>query len=254
MSVASNYIANWADVVQHVLAEYPKEACGIVNTENVFIPYPNLHADPLHFFELDSAALVENEVKAIIHSHTYSVKTSNRHTRDITRCPSYEDQEGQIVSGVEWGVVVTDGEGVDAPIWWGDYNHTANLMDREFIAGAQDCLTFISDWLFQNKGIELPRQPHTEAWFVEGKDYMSELYESWGFEVLNSNELEAGDLVMFRIRSDVVNHLGIYVGNGQVAHHFFNRMPQVDQLGKWQGYIERTARYNNDNKKDSFIR
>jgi len=246
--IALNYIKNWNEVVEYVIAEYPKEACGIVNGDNVFIPMPNIHADPLHCFEIEATALIEHEVKSIIHSHPYDIKTSNRYTREINRCPSYQDQEGQIASGVEWGVMVTDGEGVEPPIFWGDYEHTADLMDREFIAGAQDCLTFCTDWLYKNKGIKVPRQPHTEAWFVEGKDYMSELYESWGFEQLNSNELEIGDVVMFCIRSEVVNHLGIYIGDGQVAHHLFNRLPSVDQLGKWKGYIKRYARYNNDTK------
>jgi cell wall-associated NlpC family hydrolase len=116
-------------------------------------------------------------------------------------------------------------------------------MDREFIAGTQDCLSFIADWLYQNKGIELPRCPHDEYWFVKGHDYMQELYEAWGFVPINTVEPEIGDLVMFKIRSPVINHLGIYIGNGQIAHHLTNRMPTIELMGKWKGYIDRIARY-----------
>ncbi|TDK63557.1 NlpC/P60 family protein [Sapientia aquatica] len=241
--VADNYIKNWHEVVQHVLQEYPNEACGIIDSDNIFHPYPNIHSDPLHCFELSSTVFIEHDLKAILHSHTYDQKTSHSASRDLARCPSFVDQESQISSDVEWCVVVCDGEGVDQPIWWGDYNHTAPLMDREFIPGAQDCLTFIADWMYQNKGIELPRQPHSEDWFQNGEDFMSELYKTWGFSDINSSEIEIGDLVMFKIRSSVVNHLGIYVGNSMVAHHLFNRLPVEELLCKWEGYIERIARY-----------
>ena len=251
--IPSNYITNWVDVVQHVLSEYPNEACGIVTTDNIFIPYANLHSDPKNFFELDSRALIEHDVRSIVHSHPYDLKTSNRHSRALAECPSVADQEGQIASGIEWGIVVTDGEGVDQPIWFGEYSHCADLMDRRFIPGAQDCLNFISDWMYLNKGVELPRKPHSEDWFVRGDDFMSEFFEDWGFRTVNT-DLEVGDLVMFKIKSAVVNHLGVYVGDGNVAHHLFDRMPRVEQLGKWHGYIERIIRYKNDSANNQTIR
>ena len=244
---AFNYIKNWGDVISHVLKEYPNEACGVVDMDCYYHPYPNLHSDPLHCFELDSAVYLNHQVKAIIHSHTYDLKTSNRDSRDIARSPSLMDQNSQIRSGVEWGIVVCDGEGVDHPVWWGDYNHRPPLFDREYIAGAQECVNFACDWLYQNRGIELPLQPHDENWFREGGDFIDELYKEWGFEDINITDLQEGDVVMFKLRSQVVNHLGIYIGNGQVAHHLYKRLPTVEPLAKWQHHIQRAVRYKGKN-------
>ena len=240
---ANNYIQNWQDVVLQVLTEFPNEACGVVDTDCIYHPYPNLHAEPLTNFELSSKAFLEHDIKAIIHSHTYDQANSNRTSRINAQSPSYIDQQSQIATAVEWGLVVCDGESVDAPIWWGDYKHRPDLFNRQYVSGAQDCFNFIADWLYLNKGIELALKPHDFSWQEQGEDYLSEFYRQWNFTDINTKDIEIGDVVLFKIRSPKVNHLGVYTGNGLVAHHLYNRLPIEEQLGKWLQQVDKVVRY-----------
>ena len=116
-------------------------------------------------------------------------------------------------------------------------------MEREFINGVQDCLSFISDWYYQDCGIQLPMQPHGLWWFDEGEDFMGQLYKDWGFEDINSSEIEVGDLVMMTVRSTVVNHLAIYIGDGMIAHHRHRQKPTIEKIDEWKHRIERIARH-----------
>jgi peptidoglycan endopeptidase LytE len=77
-----------------------------------------------------------------------------------------------------------------------------------------DCSGFVS-YVFKNKGIELPRtssQMHSRGTVV--------------------TDLKAGDLVFFANSS--INHVGIYLGNGQFISATSSKGVKVDSL--WTGY------------------
>ena len=56
---------------QHSLAEYPKEACGIILTDFTYIPCKNISATPKNSFIIDPYAILkyETNIWGFYHSH-----------------------------------------------------------------------------------------------------------------------------------------------------------------------------------------
>lgn len=238
--LAENYIKNWDDVVKHVLNCYPEEACGIVTTDNVFIPYDNVSANPKETFELDSSALVDHDVKCILHSHVYDPNVELDHD---PRIPSKLDMQGQVDTDVEWAIVVTEGENVTPPYFFGDYSHRPPLMDREFIHCIQDCLCFMADWQYKERGIELPSCPRDWDWFQKGDDFIEKLFGEWGFVDVTHLPEERGDVNLYSIRAECTNHIGVVLEPNLHVHHFPNRMPEVVHSSVWERHFVKRIRY-----------
>jgi len=69
------------------------------------------------------------------------------------------------------------------------------------------------------------------------------LYQEWGFEKIPMSELQHGDVLFYKVRSPVVNHIGVYLGDNKVISHWFGRVSCIEDFGKWAGYIQFAARY-----------
>lgn len=236
---ATNYIKNWSDVVGHVIACYPEEACGVITAENVFIPCMNEAEDKKASFAIDPSVLLEHDVKCILHSHTYD---PNVPLELDPRIPSAADLQGQIDTDLEWAVVVCEGENVSQPFFWGDYDHRPPLMEREFIHCVQDCLVFVTDWLYKECGFRMPMYSREWDWNEKGKNHFEELFEEFGFEDVSHLPEQRGDLLFYKIRCDVVNHIGVVVAPGMTAHHLAGRFPVVEPSTKWAKYITKRIR------------
>lgn len=235
-----NYISNWQDCVDHILSCYPEEGGGIVTTNNLFIPIVNISETPLDTFEFAPVELARDDVKCILHSHPYDPNVALDHD---PRIPSKTDMQGQIDTAVEWAIVITEGENVTQPVFWGDYSHRPDLFDREFIHNAQDCLAFMSDWQYKNFGLELPRLARDFDWFEQGFDYMEDVLEPWGFVDVTHLPEEKGDVVFYKIQSSVVNHLGVIIEPNRVAHHLFGRFPKSEPTAIWAKYAMKRIRH-----------
>lgn len=93
---------------QHVAAEYPKEACGLIvqsGQQQIFIPCRNIADKPEETFTLSPedqlAARARGEIIMLIHSHP-----------DVVRLvPSELDRIQCDWSGIEWGDHVLAGRG-----------------------------------------------------------------------------------------------------------------------------------------------
>lgn len=234
-----NYITNWQDVVTHMLSVYPEEGCGYVSSDNVFTPCANVADDRLNTFKINPKELIGVDVKAIIHSHTYDSKKFLDHD---PRIPSKQDIIGMINSGVEWGIVITEGENVTQPIWFGDRNHRPDLYDREFIHTAQDCLAFMTDWMYKEYGVDLPYHPRDFDWFEKGENHFEEQYENWGFVDVTDQPRQRGDVTFYKIRARVVNHIGVMLDEHTVGHHLFGKYPSKEPYSKHAKYCTRRIR------------
>jgi proteasome lid subunit RPN8/RPN11 len=244
MTTATNYISNWQDVIDHMLKVYPEEGCGIVTDDNLFIAYDNIADDKLRSFSIDPMALVENKVKAIIHSHPYD---PDKPPTEDPRIPSKADMQGQIDTAVEWGIVITEGENVTIPFWFGDRSHRPSLMDREFIHSSQDCLAFMTDWMYKEYNIDLPYYPRDFDWFLDytrddgtkhiPENLLEEQAQAWQAIDITSEPRKRGDVVFYKIRSPVVNHCGVMLDENTVAHHMFGRFPVQEPYAIWDKYV-----------------
>jgi hypothetical protein len=216
--------------------QWPNEGVGYIK-DGVFYPLENTAEDKRWSFEVDPAFLLE-EPDCLLHSHC----VGNETIEVDPHSPSFEDMESQIATAIEWGICVCDGETCEDPVYWGNPKNRPELIGRDFIFNVQDCLSLCQDWFYSEKGIELPNQPRNAFWNEEGQNYMEELYETWGFDKVELTELQAGDVLFYKVRSKVVNHLGIYLGNNEVISHWYGRVSCIESFGKWAGYIEFAAR------------
>lgn len=241
---ADNYIKNYDAVIQHMLKCYPEEGAGVVTKSGMFIPIENIAEDKLHSFQIDPTVMETYDVRAILHSHVYDPHDieANRMMVD-PRIPSLADLAGQIETDVEWGICICEGQNVTDPIWFGDYDHRPPLMDREFIHSIQDCLEFMKDWQYKEYGLKLPSQPRNFDWFEKGQNFFEDCYEAWGFVDVSDQPQARGDVVFYKIRGPVTNHIGVIVEPELVAHHLFGRFPVVEPLAVWKKYITKRIRH-----------
>ncbi|MDH2066893.1 C40 family peptidase [Pantoea sp. GD03673] len=198
---------------EHVAAEYPTEACGLViqsgRTQN-YIPCRNIANVPTEHFTLSPedkrAAEAQGEILMVIHSHP-----------DVPQLiPSEHDRVQCDFSGVEWGIMS-----------WpdGDFCTISPRTDRDYtgrpwLIGGNDCWTLIMDWYQREHGITLKNWSVDYEWWVDGKENLyDDNWQSEGFVQVEPAEMREGDMIMMRISAPVTNHAAIYLGNNIILHH-----------------------------------
>lgn len=229
---------DWTAAKQHMLNEYPSEGVGYFTGDGVFHPLVNT-SEVASAFEVDSSFLLNAPV-LLVHSHL-----TQHHPAPLDpRTPSKEDMEYQEATNIEWAILVTDGETVDDPVFFGipGSPNRPKLEGRPFIHSMYDCLELCRDY-FAAKGIRLPQQPRDFDWFVKGEDYMSNLYETWGFRQVQLSDLKPGDVLFYKVKSPVVNHLAIFLGGEVVISHWFGRTSSKESIYDHINFITFAARY-----------
>ena len=224
---------------QYFISKFPEEAVGYLKGGE-FFPLENLAADKLHSFEVDPSFIL-NEPELLLHSHVTGHEVQE--PGHDPRAPSFTDLQYQIATDIEWGICVTDGQTCDDPITWGNPKNRPALEGRDFIFNIQDCLSLLQDWMYAERGVELPNEPRHPFWASDGQNYMEDLHEKYGFVKVNVSELQRGDVLFYKVRTPVVNHLGIYLGDNQVLSHWYGRVSAIEGFGKWAEYIQFAARY-----------
>lgn len=222
---------------EHFIKCWPNEGVGYLKN-GAFFPLENIAEDQRYSFEVNPQFLLQ-EPDALLHSHCTGVEK----LATDPRAPSFEDLQGQIQTGVEWGICVTDGEVCENPLYWGNPKHRPDLLGRDFIFNVQDCFTLVQDWFYQERAVTLPNLPRTPHWNDEGENHLADRYQDWGFEKVPVSDIQRGDVLFYKVRSKVPNHLGIYLGDHQVLSHWYGRVSCVEPFGKWAGYIEFAARH-----------
>lgn len=226
------------DYKEYFLSKYPEEGVGYIK-KGVFYPCENLAEDKIHSFEIDSSILLKKP-DVIIHSHTI---TSGY--RGDPHEPSREDLAGQIATDCEWAICVTDGQVCEDPLYWGNPKNRPPLLERQFIHNIQDCFCLVQDWYYAERKIILPNLPRDPHWY-ETENHIEDKYAEWGFEETDGKDMKVGDLILFKVRSPVANHLGVYVGDGKMMTHWLNRLSEVQTIGLWKDYITKVLRYRDE--------
>jgi cell wall-associated NlpC family hydrolase len=219
-----------ASVKQHALDEYPREAVGCV-VASEYQRLVNVAEDKLRSFRVND---YPDHFDAIIHSHTQS--------RSLA--PSAADMASQQATGVPWGIVVTNGHTVTPIEWFGGDSPISPYLGRSFLSGVRDCWTLIRDIYQQEQGVELPNLPRDEDWYQHGIDLLSLAnIEATGFRRIDAADVREGDLVLGRIRAQIVNHCGLYVGRGLILHHMEDRLSCREPMRPWQRTIKYFLRH-----------
>lgn len=198
---------------EHVAAEYPKEACGLViqsGRTQTYVPCRNIAESPTKHFTLSPedkrAAEAQGDILMVIHSHP-----------DVPQLiPSERDRVQCDFSGVEWGIMS-----------WpdGDFCTISPRTDRDYtgrpwLIGGNDCWTLIMDYYQREHGIILKNWSVDYEWWVDGKENLyDDNWQSEGFVEVEPAEMREGDMIMMRISAPVTNHAAIYLGNNIILHH-----------------------------------
>jgi len=234
-------------IASHALAEFPREACGVV-TPAGYRPLRNVAPDPEDAFdcagELAELQVEGLEILALVHSHPHRPPE-----RPACEGPSEEDMRQQLAMGVPWGLVLTDGVNCRPTLWWGPGVPIPPLEGRDFRHGPSgsdgrgDCYALIKDWYQLERGITLPEFPRDERWWEDRKDLYVRGFAGAGFERIGFEELQPGDVVLAHVLSDQVNHGGIYVGNGLVLHHLAGKLSRTEPIGRWRQLVTYALRH-----------
>lgn len=234
----------------HALAEYPKEACGLV-FRGEYLPAENVAENPTETFKMQTTlALLEAE--ALIHSHPLDnlIEPS---------CPSSDDMRGQISTAMPWAIIDCDGQAAKDPYIFGEhlakepvYDERGQVVSYEFHHGVRDCYTAIRRWYWNERGVMLPEFPRDVRWWETDENLYAHGFEKAGFEKISLRELKDGDIVFGKVGgSEVkcVNHAGVYLdnpkdGKGLIYHHLPGRLARREPAGAWVNRASFAARYS----------
>ncbi|MBS0858356.1 C40 family peptidase [Providencia rettgeri] len=206
-------------IFQHVKAEYPKEACGVIcqkSRAKKYFPCRNISDNPTAHFELspeDYAAAEDwgNPI-AIVHSHCGDGVTSQPSEIDKLQCDA---------SGLAW-VIASYPEGDIRII---QPRIERELEGRPFVLGHADCWSLIMDYYRQMHGIELTNYSVERHWWEEGENLYMDNWQHAGF-VEFAGDLKEGDMVIMQVQAHVPNHAGVIV-NGMLLHHLYGQLSRI---------------------------
>lgn len=197
---------------EHVAAEYPREACGLIVQAGRSQRYKrcrNVHPDPLNHFQISAedfaAAEDGGDVLAVVHSHP-----------DGTSAPSVHDRASCDAQGLPW-YILSWPEGDLARVEPGAWPRP--LVGRQYVYGLQDCYSIAQDWYREHRGLELWRPQSSDGWWDRQEaDFFFEHFRRLGF--VQVEDPQVGDMIIMQIHgSPVAQHCGIYVGDGRMLHH-----------------------------------
>lgn len=228
------------DIIEDARKRAPQESCGLL-VAGKYVPLPNVAEDPVANFEIDPTAVLEaqlgGKLQAIIHSHIGP---------DAPNSPSRLDMEMQAAGDVPWGIVYLDPVYKPDLFFWGDQLPIAPYEGRVFRHGVADCFALVRDWYRKEKGVTLKLTPRDPEWWGSGQNVIEECLNTPGYfdfvEVPHDAPLEVGDVVIGKVGAKVINHTGVYVGNGLVLHHLTNRLSRKDVFGPFQRFIVKRMR------------
>jgi cell wall-associated NlpC family hydrolase len=124
------------------------------------------------------------------------------------------------------------------------YSH---LLGLAFNHGVQDCYTLCQRFYGDNYGIVLPDIVRPDEWWAHGMNLYQDHFFENGFRSMDDmplRELRVGDGFIMAIGSAVPCHAAIYVGEGNILHHFYGRFSNVEPYkGIWRNSTTATLRH-----------
>ena len=198
----------------------PNEACGllaIIDGKETFWPCKNLAEGKHEFFMLDPDDWAEcedtGEIIGVIHSHPVGAAIASE--ADKASCehigfPYY------IYSINEDHWICIEPTGWKAP----------SLIGRRFIWGKYDCWSIVTDWLKENKNINIkywPR-PKTLMDFANNPYFEKVLTESNFIKQEKNNKFKEGDVLLFKGAKGKASHVAVYIGDSMILNHNFKAL------------------------------
>lgn len=128
--------------------------------------------------------------------------------------------------------------------------HLQKYLNIEFEEGWRDCYTLAQDYYREVMGVELKDYARPDKWYML-KDFafFDRLATPQGFQDIGPNpgNVVVGDAIMMALgRTEVSNHVAIYVGRGQILHHLTGQKSRLDVYNmRWRERVTRVFRHPN---------
>jgi len=215
-------------ILNHAKKCGENECCGFVIDNKIYMPCTNISPTPTETFEISPDDWIQaetlGEITAIVHSHPNG-----------TPILSEADQIHQQQTAVDWWLVC------DNQIH--KFRYIKPLLGREFEHGKTDCLTIVRD-AYMLAGIDLPDYEREDDWWHNGQNLYLDLLPQNGFERVDAEDLQEGDVILVCLGSETPNHAAIYVGNQHILHHCPDRLSKRDLYGGfWRNYTHSIWRH-----------
>jgi len=221
------------DAQHHAQIEYPKEACGFI-MDDYYHAVINRAEDPVKDFQISPEDFIKNRkgIKAIVHSHADYPHLSKA------------DMQSQRRSGFPWGVTMLQNNTIIDTYFWGDDLPVQDLIGRPFVHGIYDCYGLVRDY-WRDKGHDIMDFPRDNLWWEKEPSMLEDGCQEAGFDFIDESQVKIGDVIFMKVVSNVTNHSAIYLGNGLMMHHLYNRLSRTEPIGRWSKFITGYLRYKN---------
>ena len=224
-------------IQDHFEKEYPKEGCGvigIVKGKKQWFPCENLAKDTENFILSSTDYLNikrKADIYAIVHSHPDASNEASQHDIDCCNAlgvPYY------IFSypGMELNIIEPK-------------NRAYPLIGREYEFGTKDCFEAMRDYLLSQSIKIPPRIPFEDNWWDRNLNYFNEeTIKKWGGKKIEFSDLKKNDVLIFKVKHQVPDHCGVFLGNDVFFHHAENRLSCRENLYPfWAEYLIGAYRY-----------
>lgn len=216
-------------IINHADSCGEAECCGFVIDNKTYMPCKNISPTPTEAFEISPddwiKAEEKGEITAVVHSHP-----------DGLPILSEADQIHQQQTAVDWWLVC------DNQIH--KFRFIKPLLGREFEHGKTDCLSIVRD-AYMLAGINLPDYEREDDWWHNGQNLYLDLLPQNGFERVDAEDMQEGDVILVCLGSETPNHAAIYAGNQHILHHCPDRLSKRDLYGGfWRNYTHSIWRHN----------
>lgn len=215
-------------IINHADSCGEAECCGFVIDNKIYMPCKNISPTPTEAFEISPDDWIQaetiGEITAIVHSHPNGLPIL-----------SEADQIYQQQTAVDWWLVC------DNQIH--KFRFIKPLLGREFEHGKTDCLTIVRD-AYMLAGIDLPDYERADDWWHNGQNLYIDLLPKNGFERVDAEDIQEGDVILVCLGSETPNHAAVYVGNQYILHHCPDRLSKRDLYGGfWRNYTHSIWRH-----------
>lgn len=122
------------------------------------------------------------------------------------------------------------------------------LINIEFEDGWQDCYTLAQMYYQQFMGVTLRDYSRPDRWFViPDFNFFDRLFSVEGFKLIshNPNDVMIGDALLMALgRTEVCNHVAIYIGQGLILHHLTDQKSRFESYtGRWKERVKKVIRH-----------
>ena len=215
-------------IINHAKKCGENECCGFVIDNKIYMPCTNISPTPTETFEISPDDWIQaetiGEITAIVHSHPNGLPIL-----------SEADQIYQQQTAVDWWLVC------DNQIH--KFRCIKPLLGREFEHGKTDCLTIVRD-AYMLAGIDLPDYERADDWWHNGQNLYLDLLPKNGFERVDAEDIQEGDIILVCLGSETPNHAAVYIGNQYILHHCPDRLSKRDLYGGfWRNYTHSIWRH-----------